>query len=151
MVKFKREMTSVVFEEVPDRVALAFNLTGCLNHCKGCHSPILRSDIGEELTVDIVREYVSQSYGVNCILFMGEGGDQEGLFYLAESVKSLGYEMAIYSGRDEVEPKMFELFDFVKVGSYKSELGGLNNVNTNQKMYYKGLDITEKFHKFWDV
>ena len=54
-------------------------------------------------------------------------------------------ETALYSGRETVEDEICEVFDFVKVGPYKAELGPLNERTTNQRMYYHGEDITSRF------
>ena len=40
----------IVFQEIPDEVTLAINLSNCLNHCRGCHSAYLMEDVGEPLT-----------------------------------------------------------------------------------------------------
>ena len=40
----------IVFQEFPDEVTLAINLSLCPNGCPGCHSAYLKDDIGEELT-----------------------------------------------------------------------------------------------------
>ena len=47
MVKYVN--TEVVFEEIPDEITLAINVSNCPNQCPGCHSPYLREDIGEDL------------------------------------------------------------------------------------------------------
>ena len=39
----------IVFQEIPDQVTLAINLSLCPNHCVGCHSPYLRNDVGNVL------------------------------------------------------------------------------------------------------
>ena len=39
----------IVCQEIPDEVTLALNITGCPNHCEGCHSPWLWEDVGEVL------------------------------------------------------------------------------------------------------
>ena len=44
-------MTSVVMEEIPDKVTLAVDISNCTGLCEGCHSPFLRTDIGLELTL----------------------------------------------------------------------------------------------------
>ena len=54
-------------------------------------------------------------------------------------------ELALYSGRKEVEPELAELFDFLKIGPYIPEYGPLNEPTTNQRLYYKGEDITPVF------
>ena len=50
MIKYKDYY--VVFEEIPDKITLAVNITNCQNRCIGCHSPELRENIGKELTTD---------------------------------------------------------------------------------------------------
>lgn len=140
---------SIVFEEIPDRVTLAFSISNCQNRCKGCHSAFLRCDIGNILDKDIiVKEFNDTIKLCNCVLFLGEGNDIEGLIELSDFIRNkYGIETAIYSGRDKVEDKIFEHFDFVKVGSYQADKGGLNKETTNQRLFYKGEDITYKFWK----
>ena len=60
MIKFVPEMTSVVLEEIPDRVTLAVDISNCQGSCVGCHSPFLRKDIGEELTEETVDALIRQ-------------------------------------------------------------------------------------------
>ena len=75
MLKYVPQMTSVVLEEIPDRVTLAVDISNCPGHCEGCHSPFLREDIGEPLTAAIIDTLVRDNFGVNCFLFLGEGRD----------------------------------------------------------------------------
>ena len=59
--------------------------------------------------------------------------------------------VGVYSGRDEVEDEYYKVFDYVKVGPYKEDLGPLNKRTTNQRLYkmVDGVktDITERFWK----
>lgn len=147
MVKFIKNMTSVVFEEIPDKVTLAVNVSNCQNHCKGCHSSFLAKNIGDELTTDVIDELMKKNNGVNCFLFLGEGNDKDELLKLNKYIKdNYNIETAVYSGRDEVEDDMFSEFDFVKVGAYREEYGALNIKTTNQRLFYHKKDIT---YKFW--
>lgn len=140
-------MTSVVFEEIPDKVTLAVNISNCQNSCKGCHSVFLKKNIGDELTFDTIDKLMNKNKGVNCFLFLGEGNDKYMLLKLNNYLKEkYCIETALYSGRDEVEEELFNNFDYVKVGSYKKECGPLNKKNTNQKLFYHREDIT---YKFW--
>ena len=41
--------TLVTFAEFPNEISLCINISGCPNHCPGCHSPYLAQDIGEVL------------------------------------------------------------------------------------------------------
>lgn len=142
-------MTSVVLEEIPDRVSLAVDISSCRGNCVGCHSPFLKLDIGEELTPDVIDTLVKDNFGVNCFLFLGEGQDPETLLALAAHVRALGLEAALYSGRQEVEPVFWEAFDYLKLGPYLPDRGPLNNPATNQRLYRikagKAEDITSIF------
>jgi anaerobic ribonucleoside-triphosphate reductase activating protein len=53
--------SAVVFEEIPDEVTLAIEITNCPGHCEGCHSPWLREDIGEELTPEVLRQLIDEN------------------------------------------------------------------------------------------
>ena len=134
MIKYKDYF--VVFEEIPDRVSLAVNITNCQNNCIGCHSPELRLNNGEELTEEIIDKLIKENYGIDCFLFMGEGKDHSRLMELVRYIKeNYTIKVAIYSGRDKVETEYYGLFDYVKVGGYKEEYGPLNKETTNQRLY----------------
>lgn len=142
-------MTSVVLEEIPDRVSLAVDISNCRGNCIGCHSPFLRQDIGEELTPGVIDSLVADNFGVNCFLFLGEGRDPSALLDLARHVRSLGLDAALYTGRETVEPAFWEAFDYIKLGPYKSECGPLDRRTTNQRLYHvvdgRREDITSRF------
>lgn len=138
MIKYKPDTVQVVFNEIPDYVSLAIEITNCPGMCEGCHSPWLREDIGEELTVEKLNELIDQNRGVNCVCFMGEGKDPEALKRLAYTVKlrsDYPRVTALYSGRVEVEPEYDDYFDYIKVGPYIEEYGPLNKETTNQRLY----------------
>ncbi len=155
MVKYSNTM--VVFEEVPDKITLAINITNCANNCEGCHSPELRQDIGHELNELELESLISQNEGINCVCFMGEGKDKDGLLSLARYVKKQHPELsiALYSGRteeafEEDKKKFGKIFDFIKIGPYDKTKGPLNKETTNQRLYSiiggkEWVDITEKF------
>lgn len=130
-------MTSVVLEEIPDRVTLAVDISNCAGLCEGCHSPFLRKDIGEELTLDVVRALLDNNFGVNCFLLLGEGNDHGALMNLAVDIRKAypSLALALYSGRESVEDDIYRVFDYVKVGPYRPSYGPLNNPATNQRLY----------------
>lgn len=149
MIKYKDYF--IVFEEIPDKISLAVNITNCANNCKGCHSPELREDSGIELTYEEIDKMILNSYGINCFLFMGEGKDKKRLIELAKYIKEkYKINIAIYSGRDEVDAEYCEIFDYIKIGRYDEKFGPLNKETTNQKLFmkYEGtlVDIT---YMFW--
>lgn len=135
MIKYVPELTSVVLEEIPDRVTLAVEISNCRGNCPGCHSPFLKEDIGEELTPAVIDALVADNFGVDCFLFLGEGRDPEAICALAAHVRSLGLLAAVYSGRPEVDDAIWAAFDYVKVGPYVEALGPLNKPTTNQRLY----------------
>ena len=159
MIKYVPQMTSVVLEEIPDRVTLAVEISNCQGSCVGCHSPFLRKDIGEELTPALIDALVADNFGVDCFLFLGEGKDPAALMALAAHIRSAhpSLALALYSGREEVEAEIWDVFDYVKVGPYRPECGPLNERTTNQRLYRvrheSGIpanaeDITSRFwHK----
>ena len=143
MIKYVPAMTSVVLEEIPDRVTLAVEISNCRGHCEGCHSPFLREDIGAELTSAVIDALVADNFGIDCFLFLGEGRDPETLVALAGHVRSLGLSPALYSGREDVEEALWTAFDYVKVGPYLPDRGPLNRPSTNQRLYRR-MDPDEK-------
>lgn len=153
MIKYVPEMTSVVIEEIPDRVTLAVDISNCQGNCVGCHSPFLKTDVGVELTPEIIDRLVDDNFGIDCFLFLGEGNDRDALLRLAGYVRSKGLAVALYSGRSAVEDGIFNAFDYVKVGPYIEAFGPLNSKTTNQRLYkvcrkeehYSLEDITSRF------
>ena len=155
MVKYKDYY--IVFEEIPDKLTLAVNITNCQNRCVGCHSPELRENIGIELTKEEVDKMIKENDGINCFLFMGEGNDKEGLISLMQYMKDKypSLKLALYSGREKVEGELLRYLDYVKVGPYIEMYGPLNKETTNQRLYkvehefvdteYRITDITDMF------
>lgn len=150
MIKFVD--TKIVFQEVPDEVSLAINITGCKNNCKGCHSPYLAEDVGKVLTLDVLEYLIKKNQGITCVSFMGGDNDTVRIDGLAEFVRKCfpSLKVAWYSGRDELSEHIYiSNFDYIKLGHYDEECGPLNNPNTNQRMYKisKGelIDITNRF------
>lgn len=151
MIKYAEHM--VTFAEIPTEVSLSFNITNCQNRCVGCHSPHLREDTGEELTDDVFDSMIASNKGITCVLFLGEGNDQERLFSLADRARNrLSLKTAVYSGRTDVERSSFERhFDYVKIGPYIEEYGPLNRKTTNQRLFLVSdgawSDMTPMFWK----
>lgn len=142
----------VVFQEVPDEVSLAINITNCPNHCPDCHSKHLWEDIGEELTEDELNRLVDIYRGdITCVLIMGGDASKNEVETLAHYIKhSLNLKVAWYSGRYD-NPLNISDFDYLKLGPYLTEKGGLKNHDTNQKFYKvfngKLIDQTYRFQK----
>ncbi len=143
----------VVFQEIPDETTLAINLSLCPNHCPGCHSPQLWEDIGELLDCEALDMLLSK-YGsaVTCVSLMGGDNDLQAVDSMAQYIQSKGYKSAWYSGRTNL-PDNFcpEHFNYVKLGPYIAELGGLDHPTTNQRLFRiennTFFDITARMQK----
>ena len=159
MNELKYKGYSIVFQEVPNEITLAINICGCPYQCKGCHSKYLWDDDGVELNEKELSSLIDKYKNyITCVCFMGGDWEFDNLKKLKNKVKSYGLKTAIYSGSDSERTlrilKRFD-FDYIKVGSYNDELGGLNSKTTNQKMYKKENDeyvnITYCFLKRYDI
>ena len=153
--------TKIVFQEIPDEVTLAINISGCPCNCSNCHSSYLAEDIGKGLTLDTIYKLIDNNEGITCICFMGGDSSPKEIDMFARCIKDLyDIKVAWYSGRQELSKEIdLQYFDFIKLGPYIEELGPLNSKTTNQKMYkvvynhyedgtagYELNDITHKFH-----
>ena len=154
--------TMVVFEEIPDEITLAINITNCPCHCEGCHSKFLWDDIGTELTEDELEKLIKANDGITCVCFMGGDASPQEICNLAEKIKNKYNNLKIgwYSGKDEFYKEInFKFFDYVKIGHYSEKYGPLNKVTTNQKLFKLEHKIINKIveeiifnditHLFW--
>lgn len=131
--------TGIVFQEIPDEVTLAINISNCPCRCPGCHSRYLWEDIGEPLDTRALDDFVVQ-YGadITCLAFMGGDADPKGVNLLAQYIHEAHpqYRVAWYSGRIRI-PAVVSVtdFDYIKVGPYLRHLGPLKERTTNQRLY----------------
>ena len=146
--------SDIVFQEIPDEVTLAINISNCPCHCPGCHSHYLWEDIGLPLNPEAIDNFV-QKFGSNltCIAFMGGDGDPKGVNLLAQYVHEEypQFKVAWYSGRTVISPLITKNdFDYIKIGPYIKHLGPLKKPTTNQRLYRQNdqgefEDITSRF------
>lgn len=148
----------VGFSEVPKEITLCINISNCPIHCKGCHSPHLWNDVGEELKPVVLSDLIAKNNGITCVAFMGGDSDVNGIVELARWVKNnTELKTCWYSGKECLGiDNNLEFFDYVKKGAYKEELGGLDNPNTNQRFYKVVEDksthqylLEDLTYKFW--
>ena len=147
---------SIVFQEVPNEVTLAINISGCPHHCEGCHSKHLWDYEGDYISDDI--EWLIDKYNglITCVCFMGGDQNQSEMLQLIHIVRSHGLKVALYSGYTDNDTHFIpyrHTLDYLKIGPYIDKLGGLDKPTTNQRMYaYNSLDdewedITYKFQE----
>ena len=140
----------IVFQEIPGEVTLALNLSNCPCHCPGCHSQHLAQDIGEVVTEELIDGLLAR-YGnmITCVAFMGGDAEPDEVARWAEYVKNSGLKTAWYSGRTSF-PRNPRVLDFLKLGPYIEELGGLKSEKTNQRVYKREQDIWKDITSvFW--
>lgn len=148
----KYHSVQLAFQEVPDEITLAINIAGCPNHCDGCHSPWLLEDKGTVLDENAIDDILRGHNGFSCICFMGGDGDVPMINQLAKYVKDkYKLKVAWYSGRDKLPIEIdYASFDYIKIGHYDKQRGGLDSPLTNQRLLevkYDGKvfqDITSK-------
>ncbi len=145
----------VVFQEVPNEVTLAINLTNCPNGCKGCHSPYLMEDTGELLDENVLIGLLEKyKNAITCVCFMGgdsEPQEVERLLVFLRKITDDRIKTAWYSGKQYLpEDCNLQYFNFIKLGPYIEHLGGLDSVFTNQRFYSIEneimVDMTEQFY-----
>ena len=129
--------TKEVFAEVPGEISLGISISGCAIHCKGCHSRELWEDKGTTITVKELQRLLDKHKGITCLCLLGGEHDIDSLIelfqYAYRKVKT-----AWYCGLDLI-PKdkigILQYLDWVKLGHYDQELGGLASPTTNQRFY----------------
>ncbi len=151
MVELKFVSYDIVFQEIPDEVSLALNISGCPNCCPGCHSAHLMEDLGEELSeVNLQSLFERYRSSITCVCFMGGDANPLRIEALGRFVhESFGLKSAWYSGR-EMMPSDLNSLDYIKLGDYREECGGLSSRSTNQRMYrVKGGILEDITSRFW--
>jgi anaerobic ribonucleoside-triphosphate reductase activating protein len=136
----------IVCQEIPDEITLAVNISCCPNRCPGCHSPWLWEDEGEPMTDDMICTLIGRySSAMTCFCFMGGDSEPEEIERISGLIKEKfpHIKTAWYSGRVEI-PAGFDLgiLDFIKLGPYIAELGGLKSPKTNQVLYKISQDLS---------
>ena len=146
----------IVFQEVPDQITLAINLSNCPNHCEGCHSPYLWKNIGTELNTSELEKLITKyKDSITCVCFMGGDAAPKEVANLAGYVKRTHHDLATgwYSGKSEIPKDVNDkCFDYIKLGRYEANCGPLSSPTTNQRMMKRLADgrvkdITEWFRR----
>ena len=148
--KLKYVGYSIVMQEVPNEISLAINISGCPYRCKGCHSQYLWEYIGSYLADDI-DELLNKYDGlISCVCFMGGDQNEEDLIFCLDKIKDKSLKTCLYTGNDSINNlsnQLLKRLDYLKIGRYIEELGGLNCKTTNQKMYNLKTGKEIKFYK----
>ena len=145
--------TAVTFAEIPDEITLCINISGCPNHCKGCHSPYLWKNAGETLDLMHLTDLIDANRGITCICLMGGDQDPAEIDYIVECIKIYYPNLKVgwYSGKQELSEDIdLENFNFIKLGPYIEDKGPLDNLTTNQRFYkVKNGKLEDCTYLFW--
>lgn len=148
--------TGVVFQEIPDEVTLAINISNCPCRCPGCHSQYLWADTGKPLDEAAIDSF-AQQFGndITCIAFMGGDAEPAEVNRLARYIRQSypSFKVAWYSGRIRIPSAICKNdFHYIKTGPYIRHLGPLNKPTTNQRLYRVKADATMEdiTYRFWE-
>ena len=141
---------SIVFQEVPNEISLAINISGCPYKCRGCHSSYLWEYKGRYVGDDI-EALINEHDGITCVCFMGGDQNPQELNELIDYVRLRGLKVCLYTGNDDIPDGIHNL-NYLKIGHYVEKYGGLDKPTTNQKFYVVHddkdyFDITSLFRK----
>ena len=133
---FKALPPQIVFQEVPDEVSLAFTITGCPLRCQGCHSQeTWNRELGLALTPSLFENYLLQYQAmITCVLFFGGEWNSECLVQRLQMAKVHGLKTCLYTGLERVPQRISRHLDYLKIGPWLTEKGGLNESTTNQRL-----------------
>lgn len=146
----------IVFQEIPNEITLAINISNCPNRCTGCHSSYLMEDTGEvlneQMLVGLLEKYAN---AITCFCFMGGDGSpceiEQFCAFLKQQTQGQ-IKTGWYSGKSTLpQGCSLQHFDYIKLGPYIERLGGLNSPTTNQRFYHirNGVmtDRTDRFRR----
>lgn len=148
--------TGIVFQEIPDEVTLAINISNCPCRCPGCHSRYLWEDTGTPLDTGAVDAFVRQyGHDITCIAFMGGDAEPREVNRLAQYIHARhpAFRVAWYSGRLRLPAGVCRAdFDYLKIGPYIRHLGPLKSPTTNQRLYRRRHDggFDDITSRFWN-
>jgi anaerobic ribonucleoside-triphosphate reductase activating protein len=148
----KYTSAKITFQELPTEISLTVSISGCKHRCIGCHSPHLREDIGDDLNTRSLETMITKNKYATCVTFLGGDHSLEELSILLNFVRSSGLKTAVYSGCNYISEvsSILKYVDYLKIGGYNHELGGLDSKRTNQ-ILYKLPELTDITHLFWGM
>lgn len=138
MKKLKYDGYTIVMQEVPNEISLAINISDCPYKCKGCHSQYLWDYVGTYLIDDIDKLLNMYNGMISCVCFMGGDQNPKELLYCLNKAKNKKLKTCLYTGNDDItciDKEVVNNLDYIKIGRYIEELGGLDSKTTNQRMF----------------
>lgn len=155
--------SAVVFEEFPDEICLAVNISNCPGMCSQCSEPWLLGDVGEELTEDKIDSLIAEHPDITVFGLMGGDSDHDDVVRIANYVHEKHHiKVGMYSGREFLNMKLLECLDLYKIGRWimpegpveewhQTNNGVLQFPWSNQLLFEKignmWFNVTYKFRK----
>ena len=105
-------------------------------------------DSGHDLSNDDFIEYLRQYRGlVTCVLFFGGEWWPDSLIEKLKIARQMGLHTCLYSGFERVPNRISRHLDFLKLGPWRADLGGLTEPTTNQRFYdvKTGICLNHRF------
>lgn len=152
MTKLPVVNKGITLTEVPNHIAVFFEIGNCTVHCPGCHSPELWDTNYTKCTetLEDIEAYIREQYtkGANAVLFMGGlrsslPGSKAFIYEILKPLAEKGYEICLYDGGtyNLALEKASVYCKWLKIGPYVENLGGLDSPKTNQRFLEKGRYI----------
>jgi anaerobic ribonucleoside-triphosphate reductase activating protein len=135
----------VTFSEVPDYISYTFFVAGCPMKCKGCSWEGKFSSKTEINLSEYKKILKSQVGFCEVICFLGGEWEYDIVEYL-KTAKEMGFKTWLYTGRDNLPKEIMDNLNFVKLGSYQANKGGLMKETTNQKFINLDENKEVKFY-----
>lgn len=146
---FKSLPPQIVFQEVPDEISLAFTITGCPLRCSGCHSQeTWNRELGSELTLTKYQQYLLQYKNmITCVVFFGGEWVSNLLIEKLILARDAGLKTCLYTGLEKIPHRIQCHLDYLKLGPWCSQYGGLGEPTTNQRFFdlHTGQCLNHRF------
>lgn len=88
-----------------------------------------------ELFDSLLKRY---SQKITCVLFLGGEWEEDNLVKFLVHAHQAGLKTALYTGLEDVSDHLKRHLDYIKIGPWKYQLGGLSSPHTNQRF----IDLT---------
>lgn len=140
---------SVVLQELPGHISLAWAIRGCPLGCKGCSYKSLEKYGWYDLRLEEYESILDAHRGLaSSVTFMGGEWVADFPRYLQEA-RERDYKTCLYTGREikEVSTDILASLDFIKTGSWQGI--PITEAGSNQRFYSlpDGKDLTWKFRR----
>jgi anaerobic ribonucleoside-triphosphate reductase activating protein len=122
----------IVLQEVPGEISICFNIAGCPLNCPGCSWRDTKMP-PKELTIELYKSILDRNAGLaTCVVFMGGEWKKAELATLLATARERGFKTCFYTGARRVDLEILAQLDFIKMGPWRADKGGLDNAGTNQ-------------------